>query len=341
MFSKKRVIISIGITILLGGIFFGYKAGRTITVIGDDHEAIWAETISEFSKIPEREEARVDVLFIGIRGINGDDKEPMNGELLADTIILASLNKDNGKAALISIPRDLYVEIPDYGEEKINAAYAVGEARRPGGGGLQLMKALVSVLSGVYVDYAVSVDFEGFQKIIGDIGEITIYRTSPFEEPKQWIHDGREDERYWKLEESGWVFYIPEGKNLMNSEEALYYARSRYSSSDFDRMRRQHEIIEAVKSKALSLGVLVNPVKIFNILDTLGDNVRSDMDISEMKELIDTIKDGEIEDWSKVFLEENENGGLLVSGNVDGKYVLLPKGGNYDEIRQMFKGVVE
>lgn len=343
MFSKKKIVASIVFSLIIIGAFFAYKAGRTIIVIGRAQDSIWEEIVLDFPKIPEPEENRVDILLVGIRGIEKGhvDKELQNGEFLADTIILLSFNKDNDKASLVSIPRDLYVEIPDHGKEKINSAYAIGEARHHGGGGLQLMKALASVISGVYVDYAVSIDFEGFEKIIDDIGGITVYRSTPFSEPKQWIYDGHEGARYWALEDTGWVFYVPEGSNLMNSKEALYYVRSRYSSSDFDRMRRQQQVIEAIKSKALSLGVLGNPVKLFNILDILGDNVRSDISVSKMKELMDIMRERKVQSFEKGFLEENGDSGLLMSDNIDGKYVLIPKSGNYNEIRAMLKSIVE
>lgn len=343
MFSKKKIFISIILLFVISGGLFAYKAGRTITVIGKGDDSIWTQTISDFTDIPEPEENRIDILIVGIRGVdkNSPDSELKNGEFLADTIMLASLNTDNDKAALVSIPRDLYVEIPDHGKEKINSAYAVGEARHPGGGGLQLMKALTSVVSGVYVDYAVSLDFEGFEKIIDDIGGITIYRDTEFSEPKQWTQDGREGERYWRLEETGWTFYLPAGSNQMNSKEALYYVRSRYSSSDFDRMRRQHQVIEAIRSKSLNLGILANPIKLFNILDVLGDNIRSDIEISQIKDFISLIKERKIQNFERAFLEENGEKGLLISDNVDGKYVLIPKSGNYNEIRSMFKGIIE
>ena len=340
MFSIKKILIAVGVFLLVLAGVFVYKAGRTITVIGQQNDSMWEETVSQFPDIPEAEQNREDILLVGIRGVNDGDEGFGNGEYLADTIMIASFNKDNNKAALISIPRDLYVDIPNHGKEKINAAYAVGESRYPGGG-LQLMKAVVSIVSGVHVDHAIRVDFEGFQKIVDDMGGITIYRDTPFSESKQWAQDGRDGQRYWKFTDAGWVFYVPAGSNQMNSDEALYYVRSRYSTSDFDRMRRQHQVIEAIKSKALGMGVLSNPVKIFNILDTLGDNVRSDMSISEMTDLVNLIRERNVQTFEKAYLEQNGDTGLLVSDKIDGMYVLLPKSGNYSEIHDMFRMIIQ
>lgn len=323
-----------------------YKAGRTVTVVGSGASYFWDDELAFFPKIPEREENRIDVLVLGIRGIEENEEEDYSGDFLADTIMVASFNKDNEKASLISIPRDLYVDIPDYGKEKINSSYAVGEGRHYGGGGLELTKLILSSISGVYIDYAISIDFGGFKKIVDDIGGITIYRDSIFEESRQWTRDGMEGERYWRLDtngetgESWWTFYVPRGANVMNSQEALYYARSRYSSSDFDRMRRQQEVVNAIKNKALNLGVLANPVKIFNILDTIEDNVRTDIPISYTKELIDMARKSKIQDFERAVLEDGENG-LLVSDYIDSRFVLVTKDGDYSEIRELFRKVVE
>lgn len=342
MMLKKFIILIIAALILLG-ILFAYKMGRTVMIVGGEAERglhpIWSTETAFLPHVPEKEESRIDILIVGIRGANGKD-DNAHGDFLADTIMLASFNKKNNKTSIVSIPRDLYVQIPEYGNEKINSSYAIGEARYYGGGGLEMMRVLVSIISGVYVDHVISIDFDGFRKIVDDIGGIMIYRDTLFEESKQWIHDGREGKRYWRLDDTGWTFYVPEGANPMNSDEALYYTRSRYSSSDFDRMHRQQEALSAIKSKALNLGVLANPVRIFNILNTLEDNVRTDMSISQIKELINIGRKAKIQDFKKDVLGIGEDG-ILIEDTVDGRFVLLPKSGDYSQIGELFKKVVE
>lgn len=366
LLNKKVIIVTFAVITLLG-ILFAYKAGRTITVIGSGGENFWKETAALFPPLPQPEENRIDILLVGIRGYDGTEAWG-KGEWLADTIILASFNKLNNQAAVVSIPRDLYVEIPEHEKDKINAVYAIGETNHYGGGGLQLTKAVVSRITGVYIDYAISIDFRGFKKVVDNLGGITIYRATPFAESKQWIQDGRDGKRYWRLMEStanttttsdletesssnssttsrasiarGWEFYVPAGANLMNSEEALYYSRSRYSSSDFDRMRRQQEVVDAIKSKALSLGVLANPVRVFNILDAIENNVRTDMSIDDMKDLLKLAQKAKIQNFKKAVLDTNEKG-LLVEDRLNGLYVLLPKGGNYEEIQSLIQNIVE
>lgn len=345
MLRKKKFFIVILVAVIAFGTAFAYKAGRTINVITNSEEEFWEEVPMESSPLLEPEKDRIDILVVGIRGYDGKS-EWGNGEWLADTIILSSFHTLTKQTSIVSIPRDLYVDIPKHGKDKINSAYAIGQTRNPDGGGLQLMKIIVSSVTGVYVDHAVSIDFQGFQKTIDQLGGVTIYRDTPFVEAKQWLQDGREGKRYWGFNEgtttteAGWEFYVPRGTNLMNSEEALYYARSRYSSSDFDRMRRQQELVNAVKSKALSLGVLANPVKIFNILGTLEHNVRTDMSLMEMKDLIGLIQEARIHDFKKLVLDSSENG-LLIEDKINGMYVLLPKTGDYLEIQKLVKEIVQ
>lgn len=352
---RKKFFIAAVIVVAAFGVLFAYKAGRTITVISGSEEEFWKEVASGFAPLPKPEKNRIDILILGIRGYDGKS-EWGNGEWLADTIILVSLNTLNNQAAIISIPRDLYVNIPGHGKDKINAAYAIGETRNRNGGGLQLTKTIASMVTGAYVDHAASIDFRGFGRIIDQLGGITIYRNTPFVESKQWLLDGREGKRYWRLIKSGsatstatsteasvpvsWEFYVPAGTNVMDSEEALYYARSRYSSSDFDRMRRQQEVIDAVKSKALNLGVLANPFQLIRILDTLEKDVRTDMSLREMKDLAALAAKLKIQEFRRAVLDSSENG-LLVEDKVDGLYVLLPKSGDYQEIQRLIREIVQ
>ncbi|MBI1888435.1 MAG: LCP family protein [Candidatus Spechtbacteria bacterium] len=340
--SIKKVSIPAIILLILSGVFFFYHAARTVQIVGSERNGNVNGIAAIFPGIPIPETDRIDILILGIRGLGDDPKEENNGELLADSIILLSYDTKRNKASIVSIPRDLYAEIPGYGKEKINAAYAIGEDRNYGYGrkGLELSEALLSVISGVYIDYAMRIDFDGFKKIIDQLGGITIHRDSPFEEPRQWIHDGKNESAYWRLDQAGWTFYVPKGSNLLTAEDALYYARSRYSSTDFDRMARQQEVIAALKTKALSLGVLANPVKIFQILDVIKDHVRTDMPISKIKELVELARKAKIQDYRHEVLTSGE-GGLLYEDSVDGRFVLLPKDGDYSKIQEFFKSILE
>lgn len=363
----KRFLI-IGITILffllLSWIF--YKGANVLIIAGE-------VGVYDNFKI-EKESNRLDVLILGIRGVS--DK---NGGLLADTMILVSFDKEKEKIAIVSLPRDLFVEMPNYPNlEKINFAYALGEQRSWGGGGLALSKEVVKYVTGVYVDDAIVINFEGFKKLVDILGGVAIYREKEFVEGRQWQGEGIEGSPFWELvtaleevvsenqEKIGdsqendevktnevpmltetqvptegvnkyWVFKVPKGTSTLSGENVLYYVRSRFSSSDFDRIKRQHQVVSALKSKTLSLGVLGNPIKVFNILDTLGDNVRTDMGLGDVREYLSLVQKYDRIPIETTLLDTSE-GGLLVAKNRDGRFILVPRAGDEDfsEIREFF-----
>jgi LCP family protein required for cell wall assembly len=340
--KKKVLFVFLGL-VLVVGVLFAYRVGRTITIVAGSEGEGTNGVLPLFPSLPIPEEDRINILVLGIRGLNGEGSSELeNGEYLADTIILVSFNKKNSKAALVSIPRDLYIDMPHYGKkEKVNSAYAIGEL--PGfGGGLEYTHGLFSMITGVHIDHVVRMDFKGFETLIDQVGGITIYRDTPFSEAKQWAHDGREGKPYWRKDKEGWTFYVPEGENFMSSEDALYYARSRYSSSDFDRMKRQQEVISRIKTKVLNLGELANPVKVLQILKILENHLRvkSFVEGEELTDLVKIAKRDKIQDLAQVVLDDSPQG-LLVADTIDGRFVLLPKIGDYLELTALFNGIVQ
>lgn len=338
-----------------------FKSDNILTIDGyrEDKNDIYANFEIE------KEDNRIDILLLGIRGAADE-----NGGLLADTIILASFDKEKEKAALISLPRDLFVEMPGYPKkEKINFAYALGEQRNWGGGGLDVSKEVVQYVSGVYVDYAAVVNFDGFVEFVDLLGGVQVYRDSDFVEAIQWGGEGREYSEYWYKgpvvvedegreeisdeeefdaindeeeisDEESWVFHVPKGTSTLDGEDTLYYVRSRFSSSDFERIKRQQAVVSSLKAKVLSLGILVNPVRVFNLIDALGNNIRTDMGLGDTREAISLAKNyssTEIKSYSLDISDE----GLLEVEFVDGQYVLVPKSGNLNEVRSFFRNIFE
>lgn len=296
----------------------------------------WEQTakVLPFSKpLPEKDPDRINILILGIRGTGQEN----TGDLLTDVILLVSIKKSTGQLALISLPRDLYVTISNSGKkEKINSAYAYG--------GLLLAKKIVSHTVDLFIDYSVSVDFAAFKEIIDALGGIAVYLDKPFEESFQWIKEGFEENDFWfKKEIDGeekWVFHIPAGRNILNGETALYYVRSRFSTNDFDRMRRQQSVIMAIKDKALTLGVLTNPIKVYNLLDVLGKNIRTDMSLAEIGELINLSSDLDARELKRKIFDTMPEG-LLYQTHLNGEYVLLPVGDNFDKIQEEIKNIFQ
>ncbi len=265
---------------------------------------------------PQPDPSRLNILVLGLRG-----EEDPNGGLLTDSLILISVNKNSGQVALISIPRDLYIKMPGENyREKINFAYALGFEKKGATGALLYSKTAVSKVMGLYINYALAVNFEAFREIVDILGGIDIVLDKPF----------REDQQFFKE----MIIDLSAGLNHLNGTTTLYFVRSRFTTSDFDRARRQQQVLLAIKDKAFSLGVLSNPVKIFQILNSLGRNVRTDMPISQIKDLIilaQKFNDQKV--IHKVFDTTPE--GLLYDSKTEaGAYILLPVGDDFKKIQE-------
>jgi len=272
-------------------------------------------------KLQGEGDGRINILLLGIGGANHP------GGLLTDTIMVASIDPINKKVAFMSIPRDLYVPIEGYGSAKINYAHAYGEANpQKTGGGPELTKKTVSKILDLPIHYFVRVDFEGFIKFINELGGVTVDVKKNLSDPYY------PDEKMVGYK----PFYIKAGTQTMDGATALKFARSRETTSDFDRAARQQQILIAVKEKALSLNILANPKKITDILKILGDHVRTDMQMWEMEKLMTLAKDF---DTSNVVMKvlDNSADGPLTSGSIEGGYYLVPKAGikNFTEIQRI------
>lgn len=323
--NRKQFLKKLSFIFLLAFIFLGLmvftKANNFFSVINKNLNKSKAAIIFPIDDDVElyKDDNRVNFLLLGIRG--ADDLE--YGGFLTDTIMLASFDIEKKKAALISIPRDLYFKIPGTSKkEKINAAYLIGEEKLPNGGGLELSKRSVEYVTGLSIDHVVSVDFKAFKEVVDELGGVDIYLDKEFSENKQW----------------GVNFYVAPGEQHLNGDVALYYVRSRFSTNDFDRARRQQQILVAIKDKALGLGFLSNPFKINSMLEILKNRIKTDITIFDMvkySRLTQQVENNSIK--RKVFSTED---GLLFSTYINNAYVLLPKDNDFGEIRKISKEIL-
>jgi LCP family protein required for cell wall assembly len=324
--NKRRVkltVLVLAIIILIIPVFYLFKTGMALSKILTIKNIAWEKIfggklpLSEYA--PEKDEDRINFLLLGMRG-EGDE----NGGLLSDGIMLLSLKKSTRQVALISIPRDLYLQMPGEARyEKINAAYAIGLEKYENG--LNYAKKTVAYVSGQYIDYAAVVNFDAFKDTIDLLGGVTIYLKEPFIEDKQWWCDEKG--------QNCKPFTVEAGEQTLNGEKALLYARSRFSSNDFERARRQQEILIALKNKVLSLGILSDALKIGGIIDVLSKNIKTDVGPWEIPQLIDLANNAKTDNIiEKVF--ENTPEGLLYDTKINGIYVLLPTEGNFSKVRE-------
>ncbi|MGH2545158.1 MAG: LCP family protein, partial [Ardenticatenaceae bacterium] len=174
-------------------------------------------------------------LVILLLGTDGRDEE--DGPPRTDLMMLAILDRRTERATLISIPRDLWVPIPGYGEGKINTAYFLGSLE---GRATELVQEVVADLVGFQVDHIVQVNFDGFRTLIDEMGGIEIDVPVAIDDPAY------PDGNYGTLH-----LVIPAGSQHMDGETALQYARTRYGGIDQDRSARQQAVLLAIRAQAL------------------------------------------------------------------------------------------
>lgn len=269
-------------------------------------------------QIYETDPDRINILLLGIGGVEHE------GANLTDTIMLLSIRPTTKEVAILSIPRDLLVEIPGYGWRKVNNAYAFGELTEQGYGGLLISQVLSKTLD-LPIQYYVRVDFNGFTKIIDDLGGVKIRVEHSFV-----------DTRYPDSNYGVETIAFDEGWQVMDGATALKYSRSRHGNndegSDFARARRQQLVMKAVKDKFFSFGTLINPLKVTEVIQTLGEHLQTNIDLKELVKL-GRVAAGVNQDEILHFVLEDSPAGLLRSNNYDGAYVLEPRVGDWYEIR--------
>lgn len=276
------------------------------------------------SELQGMEEDRINILLLGNGGIGHD------GPNLTDTIIVASLQPSTKKISMISIPRDLLVEIPDYGWWKINNANHFGETKLNNQGG-QLASQVVSNIIGQPIHYFIRVDFAGFEQLIDDLGGVKIDVENSFI-----------DYQYPTFNYKYQVVSFQEGTQTMDGETALKYVRSRHGNngegSDFARSKRQQKLLEAVKDRVLSYKTFLNPSKINKILKNLNEHVSTNLELNEISELAKLVRDADTQNIITQVLDDSADG-YLYSSIVNEAYVLIPKGNDYSAIQFMAQNI--
>ncbi len=218
-----------------------------------------------------QEKERVNILLLGI-----DEREDQYGPWRTDTMIVLTIDPENNTAGMLSIPRDLWVTIPGYSEERINTAHYTGDLKKYPGGGPALAIKTVQYNLGIPIHYYVRVNFGGFVEAVDTIGGVDIYVEKEIDDPL--------------YPDSAFGYdplYIPAGQQHMDGELALKYARTRHGGSDFDRLRRQQQVIMAVRDKVLRLEMLPQLLRnLPQLLKTVGDSVQTDLLLDEMLNLV-------------------------------------------------------
>lgn len=213
---------------------------------------------------------RINILLLGI-----DRRGTKHWRTRTDTIIIVTVDPANQTAGMLSIPRDLQLPIPGNGEDRINTANVWGESSNYPGGGPALLKRTIEVNFGIPIDYYVMIDFKGFAEIIDKLGGIEVDVPRALHDTK--YPDPRPGDPYAYK-----TIHFDAGLQHMDGTRALEYARSRTSTSDFDRAARQQAILVAIREKALRLNLIP---KLPTLAATMMDSIKTDMSLDDMVEM--------------------------------------------------------
>ncbi len=284
------------------------------------------------SELEKDENGFLNFLLIG-KGGEGHD-----GPELTDTMIVVSIDVDKKNIIMLSIPRDLWVETQKFGASRINelsrnikhsleTQFGIDSESASEEATKILIKEVEKIVT-LKIPYYATIDFEGFKDIVDAFGGLEI-------NVEKDIYDGTYPNKNWGFE----VFSIKKGTHTLDGETTLKYVRSRHGNSDFDRAERQQQVVNALKEKAKSLGLMTSPRKIKNLFNAIRDNFKTNLDTSELitlaflgseigkSSIVSTVLNN---DW-------NTRGGFLGTpprSNYGGASVLIPYSGigNYSHI---------
>lgn len=278
LISGLAIVGLVLIGVIIGGFIWARGQLRSIERV-DPRRPTAAAAAAPVADLPDNLREPFNVLLIGV-----DRRADMLEGVRSDTLILVHVDPAGGWASMLSIPRDSIVDIPNLGQQKINAAYSygfnnaeeiygAGTAAEEGGGALAAQT--VEGFLGIQVHYVAQIDFNGFEQIVDTLGGITVDVPQPLLDSSY----PTEDYGYERL-------YVPAGLQVLDGATALRYARSRHSSSDFDRSRRQQQVLRAILSEVRARGLLSQATLLPDLANDLAQSVSTTLPLSD----IDTLR---------------------------------------------------
>jgi LCP family protein required for cell wall assembly len=271
--TSALAILLIGFT---GGAWYGAKLISNVdkvfhgNVFSDVHALVSSTTLKG------QNQGRVNILLAG----DSSDDPGHQGADLTDSVMVLSIDTKNQTGFMLSVPRDLLVDVPGYGHEKINAANENSNFHEAGypSGGMGQLEQVVQTDLGIPIDYYALINYGVFKDSVDAVGGIKVDIQSP--DPRG-IYDA-----YTHLK-------LPNGLNELDGQQALDLARARgddsagdisygFPNSDFNRTQHQREMLIALSQKAKNIGVLANPIKVSQLFDSVGKNVQTDFDLQDI-----------------------------------------------------------
>lgn len=335
---KRKIMTSLWVTLLIllgiGGWFGSSLIGKIDKVF---HGNVFSDLSSIFSTTHLRGESqgRVNILLAGYQGSQSDEGA------LTDSIMIVSINTQNNTAFTMSIPRDLWLHVPNNGYQRINYANTVYKFNQAGyfKGGMGQLQQIIEQDFHIPIDYYALIDYTAFKDTVNAVGGITVNINSP--DPRG-LYDPNVDKAH------GGPVKLPNGPVHLNGMQALALALARgdspyaygFPQSDINRTQHQRQMLIALEQKATSAGVVSNPLAISNLLSALGNNVRTNLSLADILRLAHFAKLLKLQNIKSYGLSYGGSSALLQTYvTYNGQDVLIPKTGlnNYSQIQSYYQ----
>jgi cell envelope-related function transcriptional attenuator common domain len=333
--KKHPVRRAIGIILLLAGlgvigfiVYIGFIVANTSNSIFEGGVAGYLKK----DKLKVDSNGRTNILIFGTA--EDDEGGTHDGGNLTDSLMVVSIHQEEKTVSMVSIPRDLWITyegpctVGYYG--RINAQYtcASNDGKDEKAGAKALQKK-ISEVTGISIQYYVHLNFTAFVDAIDAVGGVSIVIES---EDSRGIWDPNFN---WKCNHTCEMVQYPNGPTgLMDGEHALALARSRNAAggyglpgSNFDREKNQQKIIKALFEKVTTAGTLTDINKVTKILDSLGNNLRTSVNTSEVRTFLEVGTSIKSADITSIDLRDSEEP-MLTTGMVGDQSVVIPIAGN-------------
>lgn len=348
-FFKRLIIIVLVVAVLLAA-YIGIKAFIASSKV---FKGNIFDLLGQGQQLKTDQYGRSNILVFGTSEDDPDHEDA--GANLTDSLMIVSIDQKNKNAAMISVPRDIWV---DYNkscmagnEGKINAVYSCySDDGKNEVDGANALKKNIGDNFGIDIQYYAHVNYTVVKQVVDAVGGVDVDVQGNGAVPRGVEAGSILDRNFdWKCRyQCYYVKYSP-GVHHLDGEHALYLARARndqgaypgygLAQGNFDREKNQQKILTALKSKATSAGTLSNPVAVTGIIDALGDNVRTNFTGPEVKTLTSLGKDIPSDKIKSISLVEPGNM-VVTTQNYNGQSIVRPAAGIYDfsEIQSFIRG---
>lgn len=324
----KKFLVYFGVVLVVIFFVFSYEViftDKSLSTVWNENLNFWKNLTTIVKGAEELRGYQDDRINIALMGIGGEGHD---GPYLADTIMIVSLQPSTKKIAMISIPRDLLVEIPNFGWWKINnICYFDQKENRYGA----LASQVLSNITGLPIHYYVRINFDGFEKIIDELGGVKINVDRAFT-----------DYSYPAADYKYQTVHFDAGPQTMDGETALKYVRSRHGnngeSGDFARSKRQQKLIQAITERIFASDSNITLKKIANIWNTIGKNIETNFSINELPQISKLARELDTQNIINIVLDDSPDG-YLYATKFNEAYVLRPKNNDFSKIQFMAQNI--